>query len=355
MRKITFAEAIFEATVLAMERDPNVFIIGEGVPDPKGIFGTTLGLRERFGRKRVMDMPLAENGITGVCIGAALNGLRPILTHQRIDFSLLSFDQIANVAAKWYYMFNGLKRVPITIRMIIGRGWGQGAQHSQSLQALYAHIPGLKVIMPSTPADAKGLFLASIFDDNPVIFIEHRWLHNYSDVVRDGFITEQLGKGKLLRRGKDVTVIASSYMTIEALKAHETASQYGISADVIDLRSVKPLDEEIILNSVHKTGRLLVCDTGYETLGVASEIVSRVSRKGFSSLRSAPEMVTLPDFPTPTSKSLAERFYPTHLTILKKLLSLTLKNSQISKIITQEEAKITVPSDIPDMSFRGPF
>src|SRR3989338_4204085 len=165
-RSITYAEAINEALRQCLDKYPEVFLVGEGVPDPKGIFGTTLGLLKKYGRERVMDMPVSENGVTGICIGAALRGMRPIITHQRVDFSIYSIDQIVNVAAKWYSMFGGIQSVPIVIRMIVGRGWGQGAQHSQSLQATYAHFPGLKVVMPVTPYDAKGMLISSLEDSN---------------------------------------------------------------------------------------------------------------------------------------------------------------------------------------------
>ena len=182
-RYITYVEAIREALDQAMDLDSSVIVIGEGVPDPKAIFNSTAGLREKYGVERVFDMPLAENGLTGVCIGAAISGMRPVMIHQRIDFALLSVDQLINNAAKWYYMFNGKSNVPLVIRMIVGRGWGQGPQHSQSLQALFALVPGLKVVMPTTAHDAKGMMMAAIKDNNPVIFIEHRWLHHVKDVL----------------------------------------------------------------------------------------------------------------------------------------------------------------------------
>ena len=201
-REIKYFGAIREALDQSMQEDANIFIIGEGVPDPKGIFGTTSGLREKYGEKRVLDMPVSENALTGVCIGAALTGLRPVLMHQRVDFSLLSMDQIINNAAKWHYMFGGQLKVPLVIRMIIGRGWGQGAQHSQNLQALFSHIPGLKVVMPSTAYDAKGLLISSIKDNNPVIFLEHRWLHNISGFVPEESYTIPIGKGKIIGKVK---------------------------------------------------------------------------------------------------------------------------------------------------------
>ncbi|NDB95513.1 MAG: hypothetical protein EBZ78_05070 [Verrucomicrobia bacterium] len=195
-RQLTFAEAIREATEIALREDPRVVLVGLGVPDPKGIFGTTGGLREVFGKERILDAPIAENGLTGMVIGGALAGLRPILTHQRVDFALLSLEQIINQAAKWNYMFDGRGgTVPIVIRMIIGRGWGQGPQHAQSLHSLFAHIPGLRVVAPSTPQEAKGVLLSAVRDPNPVIFLEHRWLHGLKGPVAQGSAGLPLDRG----------------------------------------------------------------------------------------------------------------------------------------------------------------
>ena len=220
MRELNYANAIKEATDFCLEVDQSVLVIGLGVPDPKGIFGTTIGLQDKYGVDRVMDMPLAENGMTGVVIGASLNGYRPILTHQRVEFALLSIEQIVDQAAKWFYMNAGQQNVPIVIRLIIGRGWGQGAQHSQSLESWFAHIPGLKVVMPSNAYDAKGLLISSVEDNNPVIFIEHRWLHNTIDYVPTGGYKVPIGKAKVAREGKDVTIIAHSYMVLELSLIH---------------------------------------------------------------------------------------------------------------------------------------
>jgi len=262
-RHITFVQAINEALDQAMKADESVICYGLGVPDPKGVFGTTLGLQEKYGSERVFDMPASENGMLGIGIGAAITGLRPVMCHQRADFFLLAMDQLVNSAAKWHYMFDGKASVPITIRLIVGRGWGQGPTHSQSMQSWFAHIPGLKVVMPATPADAKGLLLTSIFDNNPVIFIEHRWLHNQQGDVPENDIRTPLGKAQLLRDGKDATIVAMSYMTIEALHAADFLMSKNIFCDVIDLRTVNPIDWQIIFNSVARTKRILALDTLY--------------------------------------------------------------------------------------------
>ena len=350
-RSLTFAKAVNEALAQAMEMDKSVICYGLGVDDPKGVFGTTLGLQERFGTERVFDMPASENAMTGVAIGASLNGIRPVMTHQRLDFFLLAMDQLVNNAAKWRYMFGGQASVPITIRLIIGRGWGQGPTHSQNLQAWFAHIPGLKVVMPTTVADAKGLLLSSIFDDNPVIFLEHRWLHGLEGDVPEGDFRIPIGKAQQLRSGEDVSVISFSYMTIEALHAAEFLKKHGVLCDLIDLRSVKPVDWEMIFKSVHKTGKLLVLDTGSHTGSVAGEIVARVSMECFGSLKQAPRRLALPDFPTPTSLSLTKIFYKRAEDVVKTVGDMLGKSFQANELEKQRD----FPHDVPGDWFKGPF
>lgn len=355
-REITYAKAVNEAIDQCLSKDKNVFIIGEGVPDPKGIFGTTLGLRDKYGKNRVLDMPVSENALTGVCIGAAIRGMKPIMTHQRIDFSLLAADQIINNAAKWYYMFGGKQNIPLVIRMLIGRGWGQGAQHSQSLQALYAHIPGLKVVMPATPYDAKGMLVASIYDGNPVIFIEHRWLHNISGIVPEKIFKSKLDNAQVIRKGKDVTLAACSYMVFESIKAADVLEKENIFVEVIDLRCVKPIDTQSIIRSVSKTGRLLVADTGHRVLGIGSEIISVVSEQAYNYYKTAPRKITLPNVPTPTSWKLTEDYYPTYIDIIKNIMEmLNIPKKRIENIISKNRPDESIRSDVPDKRFTGPF
>lgn len=350
-RELRFFQALREAADVCLERDPSVYIMGLGVPDPKGIFGSTLGLREKYGDARVLDMPTSENGMTGIAIGSAVAGMRPILTHQRIDFALLAMEQMVNQAAKWHYMFGGTMKVPLVIRMIVGRGWGQGPQHSQSLQAWFAHVPGLKVVMPATPYDAKGLLIASVEDDNPVIFIEHRWLYGMTGPVPEGHYTVPLGKARVARDGGDLTIVSSSYMTLEALRAAERLSEEGVSAEVVDLRTLKPLDEAPVLESVRKTGRLIVADTGWKMLGMGSEIVARVAEGCFGRLKAPPVRIALPDLPTPTSPSLAEKYYPRAIHIwreARRLMGLAPAEGNPFEPAGQ-------PLDVPDPTFTGPF
>jgi pyruvate dehydrogenase E1 component beta subunit len=349
LRELKYFQAIHEATELCMAADPSVYVIGLGVTDPKGVFGTTLGLEQKFGSQRVMDMPCAENGMTGVVLGSALAGMRPIMVHQRIDFALLAMEQIVNQAAKWNYMFGGRKSAPLVIRLLVGRGWGQGPQHSQSLHAWFAHVPGLRVVSPSTPQDAKGLLISAVEDNNPVIFIEHRWLHNISGPVPEGMYRAPLGKARILRRGDDVTIVAISHMALEAHRAAQTLAAEGIEAEVIDPRSLRPLDEETILESVSRTGRLIVADTSWKHGGFAGEIVARVAEELGGELKCRPRRIALPECPTPTSPALAAHFYPTAADIAAAAVEMV----QGRKLLLTPAP--TGPLDVPDPSFTGPF
>lgn len=351
MAVITFAKAINEALIEAMTIDQNVICYGLGVPDQKGVFGTTVGLQERFGSGRVFDMPTAENAMTGIGIGAALYGLRPILTHQRLDFALLSMDQLVNNAAKWRFMFGGKRGVPLTVRMILGRGWGQGPTHSQNLQAWFAHVPGLKVVMPTTAEDAKGLLLSSIFDPDPVIFLEHRWLHNLKGDVPAGDYRIPIGKARQLREGKDITVVSMSYMTIEAIHALDYLESKGISCDLVDLRSVRPIDWDLIKTSVCKTGRLLVLDTGNRTGSVSGEIVARVAHDCWDSLSAAPQRLAMPDYPEATSPALTERYHIRAEHIAKSICSMMGCHIDLAQFAQQR----VHPHDVPGDWFLGPF
>ncbi len=351
-KDFTFAKAINEALQIAMRKDSKMLCYGLGVTDPKGVFSTTLNLEKKFGNKRVFDVPTSENAITGVAIGAALDGIRSVVTHQRLDFFLLAMDQLVNSAAKWFYMFGSKKSVPITIRLIIGRGWGQGPTHSQNLQSWFNHIPGLKVVMPSFADDAKGLLISSIFDPNPVIFLEHRWLHNISSKFKKGDYRVRIGKAKICKKGKDITIISMSYLTLEAISAAKFLSEkFKIEAEVIDLRTIKPLDWKAIYNSVIKTGRILVLDTGFTTGSVAGEIIARISIEKFKKLRSSPARLAMPDIPEPTSFALTKNFHITKKDIVKKVLKiLKIKNQSKLKYLNSPKFH-----DQPGEWFKGPF
>jgi pyruvate/2-oxoglutarate/acetoin dehydrogenase E1 component len=353
-RELKFFQALNEATDLCMAKDPAVYVMGLGVPDPKGIFGSTLGLQQKYGSQRVMDMPVSENAMTGVAIGSALVGMRPIMTHQRIDFALLAIEQMVNQAAKWHYMFGGQMCVPLVVRMIIGRGWGQGAQHSQSLEAWFAHVPGLKVVMPTTPYDAKGLLISSIEDNSPVVFIEHRWLYDITGHVPQGIYRVPIGKAKIVKSGTDITIAATSYMTLESIRAADILTKDGVSAEVIDIRTLKPLDDNLIIESVRKTGRLIVVDSGYITGGIGAEVAARVVEKAFNDLKSPIKRIGLPDCPTPTSPALSKFYYPRSRHIIKvarEVLHLGTSQDDIGFDMLDE----LVPHDVPDKYFTGPF
>jgi pyruvate/2-oxoglutarate/acetoin dehydrogenase E1 component len=352
LRQLTFASAINEALCFAMEEDPKVLFYGLGANDPKRMFGTSTGLEEKFGSERVFDMPTSENGMTGVAVGAALGGYRPVMTHLRLDFFLLAMDQLVNGAAKWHYAFGGQDSVPITIRLILGRGWGQGPTHSQSLHAWFAHIPGLKVVMPATPADAKGLLISSIRDDNPVVFLEHRWLHNQTGVVPEVDVACPLGKAKVLQEGADFTIVGISYMTVEALHAVEHLRLHGINCDLIDLRTVSPIDFESIEASVRKTGRLLVLDTGAAQCSVASEIVAGVSMRCHADLRGAPLMLTSPDCPVSTSFGVSHLFYKTAVDVVNSVSGALGTEVPVDALVERQNQ---TPHDVPGDWFKGPF
>jgi pyruvate/2-oxoglutarate/acetoin dehydrogenase E1 component len=309
-RRLSYAESIREALSQALELDPNVFVMGQGVDDPAGMFGATLNLHKTYGSERVFDTPLAENGLTGIAVGAAIAGMRPVYFHNRPDFLLLAMDQLVNHASKWSFMFGGAVSVPLVVWACIGRGWGSAAQHSQALQALFMHIPGLKLVMPSTCFDAKGLMLSAIADNNPVIVIEHRFNFKHKGFVPEHVYRVPIGKGIVRKKGKDLTIVSASYMVTEAYQAALILEQEGIEAEVVDLRSLRPLDREIILDSVAKTGRLLVADTGWKTCGVTAEISALVSEEGFGFLRAPIRRIACPDVPTPAGFTLEEAFYP---------------------------------------------
>ncbi len=309
-RVLSYVDALNEALTLALEIDPNVLVLGQGVNDPRGMFGVTTGLHKKFGTDRVFDTPLSEEGLTGICTGASMNGLRPVYMHNRPDFLLLAFNQIVNHASKTCYMDVGETCAPLVIWAAIGRGWGSGAQHSQAIQGLLLGVPGLKIIMPSTPYDAKGLMLTAIADNNPVLIFEHRWSMRNKGVVPEGVYKVPIGKGIYRRTGRNLTIVGTSHTLELAIQAVDNLKKDGISADVIDLRTLKPLDEEIILESLQKTGRILIVDTGWEMGGVCAEIGCMVAEKGFSFLKGPVRRLGLPDTPSPAGFALEQYYYP---------------------------------------------
>ena len=310
-RNLQYSLAINEALHQMMETDASVFLIGQGVKSPWYVGKTADGLLEKFGEERVIDTPVSENAMTGAGVGAAIVGMKPVVVHPRVDFMMYAMDPIINQAANWYYMNGGKASVPVVIWGIINRGGEQGAQHSQAIHSVFSHIPGLKVVMPSTPYDAKGLMIAAIRDPNPVIFIDDRWLYNCEDIVPEEIYEVEIGKGVLRKKGADVTVVAVSFMAHESMKAAEELAKEKIDVELIDLRTVKPIDQDLILESVKKTGRLVIVDGGWKTCGLAAEISAIVSDCGFKYLKAPVRRVTLPDCPAPASSVLEQVYYPT--------------------------------------------
>lgn len=310
MRKLTYAAALNEALHQLLEGDDKIMVIGQGVTSPWYVGSTCTGLIDKFTSSRIIDTPVSENAVTGAAVGAALAGMRPILVHPRLDFMHYAMDPIANQAANWYYMFGGKLSVPLTIWGIINRGGEQGAQHSQATHAIYAHIPGIKVVMPSTPYDVKGLLRSSVYDGNPVVFVDDRWLYKIEGDVPEKRYSVQIGKGKIRRKGKDLTIVATSYLVHEALEAAEELAKKGVSAEVLDPLTLKPLDEELIVKSVSKTGRLLVVDGGWTSFGAAAEIMARLAEnEEILDIKVPLKRLALPDAPAPASRTLEKNYF----------------------------------------------
>lgn len=343
MREIKYFEALSEGLVQAMERDESIFVTGIAVDYPSGIFGSTVEAAKRFGPSRVFDAPAMENALTGIAIGAAAMGKRPVIVHPRNDFMFLAFDQLINLAAKWKYMYGGRAgSVPIVVRAVIGRGWGQGATHSQSLQSVLAHFPGLQVVMPALPQDAKGLTIAAMQSNAPTIILEYRSLYGISGPVSPEFVATPIGKAAVVRPGKDITIVATSVMVIESLRAAEELANAGISAEVIDLRSIRPFDEETVLSSVRKTGHLIVVDTSWELCGVVSEVAALAAEKAFSALKGPVRRLAVANCPAPVSMPLEQAFYPKASTIAAAVQKMLGHDAELGDI------------DLAD-DFKGPY
>jgi pyruvate/2-oxoglutarate/acetoin dehydrogenase E1 component len=315
MREIYYSWALREAMAEEMERDPNVFILGEDIAEYGGAFKVTQGLVEKFGRERVRNTPISENTICGVGVGAAIVGMRPVVDIMFQDFITLAMDQIVNHAAKFHYMYGGQCRVPVVFRTPAGGGRCYGPTHSQSLEAWFMHVPGLKVVAPSTAYDAKGLLKSAIRDDNPVLFVESKLLYGVKGEVPEyseegGDYTVPIGEAKVTREGEHLTLIAYSRMTIEAEKAADALAQSGITCDVVDLRTLAPLDIDTVAASVEKTGRALIVCEDCKTGGVSAEIMARVVEECFDFLQARPRRVAAADAPVPCADTLEKAALP---------------------------------------------
>ena len=323
MPEITYREALNQALREEMERDSSVFLLGEDVGLYGGSFKVTDGLLAEFGSERVLDTPIAEGSIVGMAVGAAMAGLRPVVELMTVNFALLAMDQIVNHAAKIRYMFGGKAKVPMVIRAP-GGGWQQlAAQHSQSLEAYFLHCPGLKVVCPAFPEEAKGLLKEAIRDDDPVMFLEHEALYGSKGEVPAGQYTTPLGKAKIIREGKDISIVSFSRMAVLGLKAAQELSQEKIEAEVIDLRSLNPLDVKTIIASIKKTGRAVVVEEGWKTGGVGGEIVSLIMENGFDYLDAPVRRISGQDVPMPYAKNLEKLAIPQLddiITVVKDIL-----------------------------------
>jgi len=309
-RQLSYAKAILEATDQAMGLCPDVIVLGQLVDTQSGIFGTTTGLVKKYGPERVQDFPVSENLMTATAMGAALTGLRPVLCHQRLDFMVYSLDAIVNWLGLWRFKSNMQSAMPVTIRTIVGKGWGQGPQHSKNLQAWFAHIPGIRVAVPATAYDAKGLLLEAILGETPTMFVEGRGLYSMTDDVPEKPYRVRFGQAVVRREGTDATVVAVGLMVPLALRAAALLGKEGVSVEVVDPRTLSPLDRKTICDSAFKTRRLVVADGTWHSFGSAAEIITSVVENLGDKLRARPVRVTLPDSHTPMSSALEPEYYP---------------------------------------------
>ncbi|MBF0610262.1 MAG: alpha-ketoacid dehydrogenase subunit beta [Magnetococcales bacterium] len=323
-RRYNYGTAMLAAFEYLMDKYPEVFVIGQGLWSPWYVGNSMTNLDKKFGVKRVIDTPVSESACTGAAVGAALAGMKPIVVHPRMDFMLYAMDAIVNQAAKWSYMTGGQAHPGLTIRSIINRGGEQGAQHSQALHAWFAHVPGLRVVMPATVADARDLLIASVLSPDPVVFIDDRWLYDLEDELSPvvELNLSELGP-QILHHGDDITIVASGYSTHLATEAGKRLVSLSFKPDVIDLRILNPFDAEPIVQSVWRTGRLLVIDGGWSVCGMAGEVIASVmERVPMGAMKKSPVRITLPSTPAPTSRVLERVYYPTVDTVMAKATEL---------------------------------
>ncbi len=348
-RILRYVDALAEAVAQEMAQDPAVFVMGLDVDDHRAIQGSTRGLLEKFGADRVFTTPLSEDAMTGVAIGAAMAGMRPIHVHIRMDFLLLCMNQLINIAAKAHYMYGGTVSVPLVVRSIIGRGWGQGAQHSQALHGMFMHVPGLKVVAPSNAHDAKGCLIAAIRDNNPVMFVEHRLLYTTEAYVPEAQYTVEFGRARICTKGDDITVVGISNMVVESLRAQELLKDIDIHAEIIDPISLVPLDIDTILNSALRTKKLLVVDNAWVPCGAGAEIVAQVLERAGPGAGITVKRIGFAHTPTPTTSALEQFFYPNPGTIAQAVQQMVRPGSAPWQP-DPERTKLAY-----QVQFRGPF
>lgn len=357
MKVISTGQAIRDGLLESALKNENVIFMAQGVKDPSSVFGTLKGFDQYLSDQRLIEMPVSENGLIGIAIGASLSGQRPVVSLHRVEFALLAVEQIINNAAKIAFMSQGKETVPILIRLIVGRGWGQGPNHSQSLESIFGHIPGLQVIMPTYPEDAKGMIIAAVESNNPIISIENRWCHYIEGNVPNGHYLSNITSPKKIHEGNHFTIVSSSYMTLEAMMAAKILKKFNINIEVIDLRVVRPLDMQPIIASVKKTGTLMTVDVGWTMYGVGAEIVSRIATDYFNDLKIPPIRLGVANKPTPSSRGLLVGHYPDAVSIVTQIcnkLKLDKKTEkEVIKLAQFERSKN--PIDIPHPAFKGPF
>jgi len=347
------AQAINDALKIAGTRDKSVILFGEGINDPASFFGTTKGLKDIYGSKRIIEMPISENALTGIAVGAAVAGKRPVISFHRVEFALLAMEQIINNAAKMHYTSNGLHSAPIIIRLIVGRGWGQGPSHSQSLESMFSAIPGLRVFAPVFPNDYKGMLLAALDDNSPCIFIEHRWTHYIKGEVNNDYYTSDILGPQKINEGINCTVVAVSISTLEAIRAAEFLKKIDVSLDIFDMRVLSPINIDEIIDSVKKTGHLITVDLGVKSYGVGSEIISQLIPKTWGYLKKPPVQIGLPNHPIPSSRGYLENVYPNSKMIVNAVFELL--DLKINTEINLDDLDSNTEIDTPNPDFRGPF
>jgi acetoin:2,6-dichlorophenolindophenol oxidoreductase subunit beta len=348
-RLLRYVDALREAIEQEMDRDERVYLFGLDVADHKAILGSTRGLESRFGNDRVFGTPLSEDAMTGVGIGSAIAGLRPIHVHIRMDFLMLAMNQLINIAAKTHYMSAGSVKIPLVVRSMIGKSWGQGAQHSQALYSMFMHVPGLKVVTPSNAYDAKGGMIGAIRDDNPVIFVEHRLLYGTEAFVPAEPYTIEFGHARVCTRGDDITVVGISNMVLECMRAHELLNEIGIKAEVIDPITLVPLDIETILASALRTRKLLVVDNAWLSCGASAEIITQVLEAAGPSAGIAVRRMGFAATPCPTTPSLEHEFYPNPAVIAQAIQQMV-QPDRSAWTPDPERSKLAY-----QLQFRGPF
>lgn len=355
---LTYINYINQAFDESLRDNPRVLLFGLGVGDVGAVFGSTVNLQSKYGPNRVFDIPLSENAVTGMALGLAMQGFRPVMMHQRADFSFTSAEQIINQIAKASYMSGDTYKVPLVIRMVVGRGWGQGPTHAQSPHSIFSNVPGLQVVAPATPLDGYHLMKESITSDYPVIFIEHRWLHQTVERSKNNLFTQNINQARVMKSGNDLTLISLSYGVIECLKIADVLSELDLKIEVINLRSIQPWDKSTVIQSVAKTKKAVLLDTGHIEFGLTGEIASVLYSELFNLMSHPILRFGLPMEPTPSSAALAIDHYPSIEGMLQEIkihFGLSFDIKEAMEIFNRKFPYKTKHRDQPDVGVVGPF